>query len=133
MARFTEPTLAQERKWRTWVAARPEAVRKIAERFEPWSLYRMKDGSRVTIVSFAEDGTVTVSLRGKYNAILFERSVFGVNPDELIPCDLPGPEEPVGAAMTDSDVVENIDDLRVMIRPDLWELGPDGKARRRDN
>ena len=97
MARFTEPTPEQEAGWKEWVAERPPVVRAVAERFEPWSLYRLKTtGQRVTIHSFSEDGTMTVLVTGDFNLLTFSRSVFGINPDDLEPCDLPAPDEFLG-------------------------------------
>ena len=117
MARFTEPTPAQEAEWNEWVASRPECVRKIAERFEPWSLYQMKNtGQRCTIVSFSEDGTIKVAITGEFNAVMFEREVFGISPDNLVPCDLPGANEIVGFLLSDDEVKENIDALRGMVK-----------------
>lgn len=136
MTRFVEPTPEQELGWKKWIAERPDKVREVAKRFEPWSLYRMKStGHRVTIASFAESDpvTLTVNVTGEFNAVAFERSVFGISPDDLEPCELPEAGDPLGAAMTAHDVDQNIDEMRVMVRPDLWEMGPDGKARRKDN
>lgn len=136
MARITEPTTEQEYGWREWVASRPANVKAVAERFDPWSLYRMKDtGQRVTIASFGEEDsgtvTLTVNVSADFNFTLFERQVFGVNPDALEPCDLPSPDEPRGTMLSGEQVEENIDALRVFGRPDLWEMGTDGKARRK--
>jgi hypothetical protein len=129
MARFTEPTVEQETEWDNWVTERPECVRVIAERFDPWSLYRLKSsGHRVIIYSFLEDGTVTVIVSGEYNHVLADRKVFGIDPDDLEPCELPGEDELTGSMMSNEDVHENIDLLRVAVRPDLWELNDDGKA-----
>jgi hypothetical protein len=119
MARFTEPTAEQEAGWKEWVASRPEPVRKVAERFEPWSLYRMKStGQRVTLYSFGEanDGsavTLTVNVTGQFNAVAFDRQVFGIDPDDLEPCDLPAPTEPTGTALTDeADIKAYVDATR---------------------
>jgi hypothetical protein len=38
------------------------------------------------------------------------------------------PKEKGVALMTREDVGNNIDTMRVMIRPDLWKMGEDGKA-----
>lgn len=119
MARFTEPTKEQLAGWKAWVAERPDNVRQVAESFEPWSLYRMKDtGQRCTLVSFGEgeDGsvTLTVNITGEFNAVIFDRSVFGVDPDSLESCDLPPKTEAVGAALTDSD---DIDEFVDAVRP----------------
>lgn len=135
MARYFEPTPEQEQGWHAWVASRPPAVRAVAERFQPWELYRVKSsGHRVYVASFDEqdDGKVTlkVAVTGQFNAVAFERLVFGIEPDDLEPCELPAPEEVTGAAMTQDEVDQNIDALRVAARPDLWTWGPDGKAQR---
>jgi hypothetical protein len=64
MARWMEPTAEQEASWNEWVAERPDVVRKIAERLNPWELYRLKTtGQRITLYSVSEDGTVTVDCR----------------------------------------------------------------------
>lgn len=115
MSRIFEPTAEQEAEWKKWVESRPKIVRKVAERFDPWSLYRMgKTGQRVTIAAFSEDGTVRVNVSGEHNFTLFERSVFGVNPDDLTPCDPPTANELTGAMLTPQEVDENIDVLRDM-------------------
>ena len=132
MARWTEPTAEEEAGWKEWVATRPDVVRKIGERLEPWQLYRLKTtGQRVTLYSISEDGTVTVDITGEYNAILFDRQVFGINPDDLEPCDLPDKGEVTGTMMTGEQVDDNIDLLRATIRPDLFVLDKDGIARRK--
>lgn len=136
MARFKEPTLTQEREWKKWVASRPVGVRAVASRFEPWSLYRLKStGHRVTVQSFGEteDGTVTltVAVTGEFNKVLHERAVFGIDPNDLEPCNLPLPGEPLGADLSQTEVEENLDALRVMIRPDLWMFDDAGNAQRK--
>jgi hypothetical protein len=132
MARIENPSKKQKAQWRKWVAERPRKVRKVAERFDPWSLYRMKStGQRVTIRGFYEDGTLSVTVSGRFNLTLFERYVFGIDPADLEPCDLPGPTEAVGAMLTDGEVEYNIDALRCAARPDLWEMGDDGVAIRK--
>lgn len=121
MARIYEPTPEQEAGYREWVASRPDVVRKVAEKFEPWSLYRMKNtGNRVTLVSFGEEEnggvSLTVNISADYNAITFERQVFGVSPDNLEPCDLPMPNEPLGALFTErEDIDAFIDEVRPII------------------
>lgn len=132
MARIYEPTPEQEQGWAEWVETRPPPVRDVARRFEPWSLYRLKStGQRVTIRSIASDGTLTVNVTGQFNLISHARAVFGIDADDLEPADLPGPDEPVGEAMSQREVAENIDALRVQVRPDLWVMGDDGVARRK--
>jgi hypothetical protein len=136
MANILEPTPELEAQWAKWVSTRPPNVRAVAERLNPWTLYRMKStGHRVTVYSFGEekDGTVTltVEITGQYNALIHDRRVFGIDPADLEPCELPGPEEPVGALLTPEEAELNIDALRVMVRPDLWEMDEHGKAVRK--
>lgn len=106
MAIIREPSAKQRREWCKWVKSRPPAVRAIAERFEPWRLYRLtSSGHRVTIYSINEDGTLTVFVSGEFNAVAFERRVFGINPDDLIECNLPGPDEPLGSMEMDPEAM----------------------------
>lgn len=132
MARWMEPTPEQEAGLAEFVASRPPMVRAILERLPFFELYRLKStGHRVTLYSVSEDGTVTVDILAKFNKILFERQVFGIDPDDLEPCELPEPDEPLGASMRHEEVDQNIDTLRVAVRPDLWELNSEGTAVRR--
>jgi hypothetical protein len=121
MARFFDPTPDQQSGWNAWVAERPEKVRKVAERFDPWSLCRLKpNGERVSVLGFGEteDGEVTVkvNISGEYNRVLFERQVFGIDPDDLEPCDLPTSDEKTGALMSQDQVEDNIDMINAMIK-----------------
>jgi hypothetical protein len=105
MARIFDPSPEQEAGWQEWLSERPPHVRLVAEKFPPWELFRLKDsGHRVTIHGFHENGdeslSMTVHVLGAYNYVLFERTVFGIFPDDLEPCELPGPGEPVGAQLT---------------------------------
>ena len=129
--RFCEPTQAQEDGYRQWVRKLPKKPRAIAKRFDIWTLYRLKEtGHRVMLHSFADDGTVTVIVSAKFNLVLHEREVFGIPPDQLEECDLPAADEEVGAALSSEEVAENLDAMRVLIRPDLWVM-EDGKAVRK--
>lgn len=94
-------------------------MRAVAERFDPWTLYRLKStGQRVTLVSFGEgkgdEVTLRVNVSAEYNAVSFERQVFGIAPDDLEACDPPGPGEPVGAVFTER---EDIDAFVDAVRP----------------
>jgi hypothetical protein len=46
------------------------------------------------------DGEVgfKVDVTGEYNLVAFERRVFGIKPEDLEECDLPGLHEPLGSA-----------------------------------
>jgi hypothetical protein len=132
MANVTEPTQQMQDEWSSWVEERPACVREVARRFAPWKLYRMKDtGHRVLVSAFDESkssGIVScrVIVSGQFNAVSFERQVFGIDPNNLEECDLPSPSEPVGALLSQDQVVENIDEIRLRVRPDLWERRADG-------
>lgn len=94
MARVIEVGLEEEAKYRAWVAERPEAIRAIAERFDPWSLYRVRrTGQRVLVSGFFEDGSMSVFVSADFNEVREgmprEFLVFGIVPDDLEPCELP--------------------------------------------
>ncbi len=130
--RFCTPTEKQEKGYRRWVAKLPKGARQVAERFDLWTLYRLKiTGQRVTIRAFHDDGSITVNVTGRFNRVAFNRQVFGITADELEECDLPGPDEALGAVITTEEARDNLDVLRVMVRPDLWVMGEDGKAVRK--
>lgn len=126
MANTYAPTGSQIKAWNKWLRDRPAKVRLVAEKFPPWKLFRIAStGQRVTVYSVNEakdsdDVTLTVSVLAKYNLVQFERNVFGISPDDLVECELPADSEQLGAALTQDQVQDNIDDLRLTIRPDLW-------------
>lgn len=134
MAQVEIPSKEHLAEWAEFVANLPPYIRAVAERVNPFTLYRMKStGQRVLVHSYQETQppTITVAILGQYNLQLHDAAVFGIDPYDLEECDLPGPGEAVGNAMTQQDVADNIDAMRVMIRPDLWVMGKDGKAVRR--
>ena len=88
-------------------------------------------GQRVVLYSIFEDGTISVLITGKFNLTLHDAKVFGIDPDDLEPCDLPAPDEALGAMMSQAEMEENADALRVAVRPDLFVMGSDGKAVRK--
>ena len=103
MARLMEPTDAELTRHNHWLDSLPQNVWRIAERFDPWSLYRLKEtGERVTLYAFhvgcaPQSPTFIVEVLGKYNRCTSDRKVFGVMPDKLEPCEPPGPDEELGA------------------------------------
>ena len=107
--------------WNEWVAGRPPVVQEMCAKLPPDRLYLLTPtGQRVTLVSYSENGTVTVAVTGGYNAVTFDRQVFGINPDDLTECDLPGEDEWLGTLLTEAaDVDEFID----VIRPSVLESG----------
>ena len=76
-----------------WLAERPKVIHDLARLLPPNRLYRLDD-RRVTLVSYEENGTVTVLVSGEYNLLVCERHVFGVRPEDLTECDLPDAKEP---------------------------------------
>jgi hypothetical protein len=98
MARWMEPTTEQVDAYREWVASRPDNVRLVAERLEPWSVYYMlPPGKFVVVQSFGEeeDGRVTLTVGvlegiGTYHVAY---GVFGCDPARLSPCDMPKPTD----------------------------------------
>jgi hypothetical protein len=56
-------------------------------------------GKRVTICAFSDDRTITVNISGQFNFLMFSRLVFGVDPDDLEPCDMPSDDEIVGSML----------------------------------
>ncbi len=87
---------------------------------------------RVTLSSICEDGTISVSVSADYNFVLHERNVFGIDPNDLEPCEIPSSDELVGSVLTQEQVEENIDALRVLVRPDLFAMDNDGTAKRNE-
>lgn len=78
-------TKKQYNMWDKWVASRPKIIQKLAKKFPPNQLYRLKPGNeRVFPVSYCENNTMTVQIVSKYNPhIFFERNVFGIKPSDL--------------------------------------------------
>lgn len=121
-----------ESGFESWLATRPPLIQELGRKIRPNRLYRFKDsGQRCYVYSWSEDGTVTVVVDGQFNVTLFDRQVFGVNPDTLEECDLPPADEHHGAILSSAEVDEHLDTLRVMVRPDLWEMDESGHAKRR--
>lgn len=129
--KYVEPTEEQLALWKEWLAERPEEVRKVAERFDPWTLYRMKStGQRVTLLAVGEDGTVRVNVTGEFNLLSHERAVFGIDPDDLVECDLPGDDEPLGTFdLTVDEVKKYMSDKEQRAQPLAVTIGVSHKLR----
>jgi hypothetical protein len=138
MANWYEPTTGQLADYEAWKNDRPPHVRVLAERLLPWKLYRLaSSGHRVVVRGFDDSGAdgdfppvalVRIAVLGRFNLVEFERQVFGIQPDDLVECELPLPGEPVGSRLTQEEAKDSLDVLRVRVRPDLWRMGPDDKA-----
>ena len=71
MARIIEPTPEMLVEWQQWLDKKPEVIKQLAARFDPWTLYRMKDtDQRVIIESYNEDGTMNMEVSSTYNLVL---------------------------------------------------------------
>ena len=105
MAKIKE--IVDQAAWDAWVASRPPVVQELCALLPPDRLYLLKtSGHRVTLLSYSEDRTVTVAVTGAFNALTFERQVFGIKPEDLEECDLPGDDEPLGAILTEREDVD---------------------------
>lgn len=100
-----EEQAAHDRDLSTWLEGKPQVIRDVVASHPPDRLYRLAStGHRVTLLSYGEDRTVCVSVRGEYNLVTFDRNVFGVSVDDLTECDLPGDDEPLGSVLTEDEV-----------------------------
>lgn len=99
MARLPDCDDDADAQLATWLRGRPSVIQAMVARTPPGRLYRLTtSGHRVYVYSYDEDGTLTVVVDGRYNAVLFERRVFGIRPEDLVECALPEPHELVGSA-----------------------------------
>lgn len=96
MAEAFELKKGKEKEREDWILSQPPDIQKMIRKFPPNLLYQMDTGNRCLIYSYSEDGTVTVSVTGEYNYVIFSRRVFGIDPDTLVECDLPGSDEKLG-------------------------------------
>ena len=112
MAKVIEWSDEQKKAWDEWVATRPAVIQEMCKRFPPNRLYRLKTSNqRVTLYSYSEDGTLTVNVTGEYNAVMFERRVFGIKSDDLEECDLTNGDDVTGAVLTEQEDVESFIDM----------------------
>jgi hypothetical protein len=90
-----------------WLQGRPDCIIDMVKRYPPNVLYRMKStGQRVTIIAYAEDSTVRVLVSGDYNAIIFDREVFGISLEDLEECDLPDSNERLGTLLKTEEEID---------------------------
>ena len=104
MAKWVEWTEEQRAGWNEWLASRPPVIQELAAKLPGDRLYRVKaTGQRGTIYSYSESGTVMLVVDGTYCRVMFGQKVFGLSPDDLEECDLPGPDEEVGSFAAESE------------------------------
>ena len=107
MAEYHKFNEEQQKEWNDWVATRPQVIKDLIKKVSPTTLYRLKStGQRVFVISYAENGTVSVAYSGKYNLVDFEQQIFGILPEELEECELPLPDEKVGVICDTPEKVE---------------------------
>lgn len=106
--KFVNPTDENQRLFREFLESRPPHVRAVAERFDPWTLYKLKGtGQRCSVIGFHEVDvekererkakdphgcgvalvpvTVFITAENPVLGQLTAHSVFGIDPDELVP------------------------------------------------
>lgn len=89
--KWTEPNDEQRAAWDAWLADRPAHVRAVAERFDPWTMYRHAvTGQRCQVIGFHEsDGEIPVTVYAYCeHAVLGPitgRNVFGIDPANVVP------------------------------------------------
>ena len=109
MAAFTELDISGLIEW---AKARPKIVEETVMAYLPNRLYMMDTGHRCEIISYAEDGTVTVAVTEKWNHINFPRRVGGVDPGTLVECDLPPYDEKVGIKWNRAQCIAYLNEQR---------------------
>ncbi len=67
--------MKDETAWNEWLATLPESVQALCRKLPPNLLYRLKSsGRKVTLYSYQDDGTVTVTITREHNpAVLCDR------------------------------------------------------------
>jgi hypothetical protein len=90
--RVFEPLKSHERIYQRWLAGEPEVIRKVAERFDPWTLYLMRStGKKVMVRAFVASGDLRMVLLRvstidvDAETLLGVESISNVDPDDLEP------------------------------------------------
>jgi hypothetical protein len=89
--RYIELTPEQEIEFQEWLNSRPDSVKETVRQRPPGHYYKLGE-NRCIIYSYSENGTVTVAITQELNPerlVIFNRQVFGVNPNDLTECDAP--------------------------------------------
>ncbi len=91
---WEEPTDEQRATYAAWAAGRPPHVRAVAERFNPWTMYKLATtGQRCRVIGYHADedddprSRVTAYLYVE-NPVLGQltgRNVFGIDPADVVP------------------------------------------------
>lgn len=125
---WTTPEQEHRDAWSEWLAERPENVRTVAERFDPWTMYRLTTtGQRCQVIGFHETSDeatpVTVYIYAEHETLgpMSGVQVFGIDPATLVPWDgserakwvveeIPAPEHRDGGDYISAGVSYRIDE-----------------------
>lgn len=123
---WADPTEEIEAMWTQWLAERPAFVRRVAERFNPWTMYKLVGtGQRVMIIGFhsskegdpREEVTAYVYVEHPVLGPLSGRKVFGIDPEEVVPwtdADEPPPDGMVRGKHPDGSELVDVDYDRLL-------------------
>jgi len=113
--RWTNPTDAQRAEFAAWIAERPDHVRAVAERFDPWTMYRLTTtGQRCRVIGFHESEgptPVTLYIYAEHPTLgeITGRNVFGIEPETVVPWTEADEPEPLKGDRGQRLVVTHID------------------------
>ncbi len=83
--------------WGQWLSGRPKLILDMALLYPVNALLRIKASRHYCQpYSYFEDGTITVSVTCNFQCVAFDRTVFGLKPEDLEPAELPAHGTPVG-------------------------------------
>jgi hypothetical protein len=89
MARWMNPTRKDVLDISAKFKDRPRHVRAIAKKIDFFSLYWLRPVDSHVICGVEDDGSITVSATREYNDLVYDVLIFGVDPEDLQPCELP--------------------------------------------
>jgi hypothetical protein len=74
-----------EEEYLKWANSRPPVVKKLALKFRPHILYKIKSsGHYGWVYAISEEGTLTIGISSEFNkGLMFNRTVFGIPPEDL--------------------------------------------------
>lgn len=102
------------KEYEKWADELPKAARESALSHPADKIYRMSStGHRVRIMSYADDGSVTVAVTKELNLLRMERAVFGISVSQLTECDPPDENEQVGVRLDEEEQLKLINNLRL--------------------
>jgi len=101
----------QEGEMEQWLKDRPPVIAQMFRKRPPNLLYKINpSGSKGTIYSYSEDGTISLAVSGEYCLVQFPSRVFGVSIDNIEECE---PDEQVGTLCnTDEEILAVINRAR---------------------